>query len=269
MHNVDKHSWDIRKKIEQMGYSGMKNKPKYIRWWIFAFVVFAFFVMLQVPAAWLISKFYKNNQILHNVSGNIWQGQADWRQGNLRGSLRWTTRPLDLLLLRAGAQLEIHSGHTHLEGVIGYGFGQKIMLRDFSGQIAPETLQHFAAWQWPNNPIQFEKISLNYQKEKGFYDADGQLQWSGGELTYSFAQRQERMSVPFLKGRLSDQQQRLTVDIHDQREQKMLNLQLDHSLMLDFQVTQRFLMNVPSYKGKAGLDTYVISSRQPLLQGGR
>jgi general secretion pathway protein N len=38
--------------------------------------------------------------------------------------------------------------------------------------------------------------------------------------------------------------------------------------MLDVQLTQRLLLNVPSYEGKAGLDTYVISSRQPLLQGG-
>jgi hypothetical protein len=37
--------------------------------------------------------------------------------------------------------------------------------------------------------------------------------------------------------------------------------------MLDVQLTQR-IINIPSYEGKAGLDTYVISSRQPLLQGG-
>jgi general secretion pathway protein N len=27
-------------------------------------------------------------------------------------------------------------------------------------------------------------------------------------------------------------------------------------------------MNIASYEGKAGLDTYVISTRQPLLKGG-
>ena len=55
--------------------------------------------------------------------------------------------------------------------------------------------------------------------------------------------------------------------MRDQREQKMMNLQLEPDLMLDVQLTQRFLMNVASYEGKAGLDTYVISSRQPLLAG--
>ena len=53
------------------------------------------------------SKFYKNNQVLQNVSGNIWQGQADWHKGNLRGSVSWRTRPWDLLLLRVGANVEV------------------------------------------------------------------------------------------------------------------------------------------------------------------
>lgn len=58
----------------------MNKKSKQITWWITGVVAFLIFVLLQVPATWLISKFYKNNQTLQNVSGNIWQGQADWRR---------------------------------------------------------------------------------------------------------------------------------------------------------------------------------------------
>ncbi|RJO38980.1 general secretion pathway protein, partial [Acinetobacter baumannii] len=71
-----------------------------------------------------------------------------------------------------------------------------------------------------------------------------------------------------LSGQLTDQNGQLQVDIRDQRNQKMANLLLDANMMLDVQLTQRLLLNVPSYDGKAGLDTFVISSRQPLLQGG-
>ena len=45
-------------------------------------------------------------------------------------------------------------------------------------------------------------------------------------------------------------------------------LELDQNLMLDVQLTQRLLLNIASYNGKAGLDTYVVSSRQPLFKGG-
>ncbi len=83
-------------------------------------------------------------------------------------------RPLDLLLLRAGANLEIYSANTKLEGVLAYGFGKKIMVRDLNGQIAPETLKSLANWQWPSNAIQLQEIDFNYKKEQGFDQVDGE-----------------------------------------------------------------------------------------------
>ncbi|MFE8306054.1 type II secretion system protein N, partial [Acinetobacter baumannii] len=127
----------------------MNKKSKQMTWWITGVVAFLIFVLLQVPATWLIAKFYKNNQTLHNVSGNIWQGQADWHKGNLRGSVSWRTRPWDLILLRVGANVEVHSGQTQLSGVVGYGLGKKIIVNQMQGQIAPETLKNIANWQWP------------------------------------------------------------------------------------------------------------------------
>ena len=122
----------------------MSSKPKTFKWLILAIVAFFIFVVLQVPAAWLISKFYKNNQVLHNVSGNIWQGSADWKKGQLRGSLNWQVRPLDLLLLRLGANVEVHSGNTKLAGVMAYGLTKTLVARNLEGQVAPETLKNLA-----------------------------------------------------------------------------------------------------------------------------
>ncbi|OTG81117.1 type II secretion system protein N [Acinetobacter sp. ANC 4648] len=246
----------------------MKNKSKQITWWIIGVIAFLVFVLLQVPASWLIAKFYKDNQVLQNVSGNIWQGQADWRKGNLRGSVAWKTRPLDLILFRLGANLDIHSGETQLHGIAAYGLGKKIIIKQMSGQIAPETLKSIVNWQWPTNAIQLTDIQFNLNKDQGFSDTAGTLQWAGGELIYTFGQRQDRMNMPSLAGQLKDESGKLQFDIQDQRSQKMANIGLDQSMMLDIQLTQRLLLNVPSYDGKAGLDTYVISSRQPLVQGG-
>lgn len=246
----------------------MITKPKSLTWWIFAISVFLIFVVLQIPAAWLISKFYKNNQVLQNVSGNIWQGQADWHKGNLKGSLSWKTRPLDLFLLRLGAEIEVHSGNTQLDGVVGYGFGKKIIIRNLNGQVAPETLKSVVDWQWPTNAIQLRDIHFNFKKEQGFAQAEGTLQWAGGNLVYSYAQRQERMTMPSLQGKLSDENSQLIFEMGDLHGQKLIALALDKDLMLNVQLTQRLLLNIPSYQGKAGLDTYVISSRQPLLKGG-
>ena len=239
-----------------------------MRWWILGFISLVIFIFLQIPATWLISKFYKDNQSLQNVSGNIWIGQADWQKGNLRGTVSWRTRPLDFILLRAAANVEIHSGQTQLQGVVGYGLGKNIIIKNITGQIAPDTLNNVVNWQWHANAIQLKDIQFKMNKDKGFSDVDGQLQWAGGELQYTMGQRQDRMSVPSLNGIFKDENTKLIIDLQDARGQKMANIVLDQGMMLDVQLTQRLLLNVPSYDGKAGLDTYVISTRQPLIQGG-
>ncbi|EPF69905.1 general secretion pathway protein N [Acinetobacter rudis CIP 110305] len=246
----------------------MKKKPKNMKWWVIAVISFLVFVLLQVPASWLISKFYKDNQVLQNVSGNIWQGQADWRKGEIRGSIVWKTRPLDLFLLRSAANVEINSGKTQLKAIMGYGINKKIIVKDLNGQISPETLKTLVNWQWPANPIQLKNVQFDFKKNLGFSSADGELQWAGGELIYTFADRQDRMNMPSLNGQLQDVDGKLQLNIQDQRKQKMANIMLDPNMMLDVQLTQRLLMNVPSYDGKAGLDTFVVSTRKPLMQGG-
>lgn len=239
-----------------------------MKWWVIAVISFLVFVLLQVPASWLISKFYKDNQVLQNISGNIWQGQADWRKGEMHGSVIWRTRPLDLFLLRSAANVEILSGNTHLKAIMGYKLNKKIIIKDLQGQISPETLKSFVNWQWPSNPIQLKDVQFDFKKNQGFSSVDGELQWGGGELVYRFAERQDRMGIPSLNGQLQDVDGKLKLDIQDQRKQKMANIMLDPNMMLDVQLTQRLLMNVPSYDGKAGLDTFVVSTRKPLMQGG-
>ena len=245
----------------------MAKTSKKLHWWLFALLTFVVFVLLQVPAAWLIAKFYKNNQSLHNVSGNIWQGQADWKQGQLRGTLTWSSRPLDLLLLRVAAQVQIDSGQTHVQGKVAYGLAKTLHIQQLNGEIAASTLQQLTQWQWPSSSIRLQEINLKYQKQHGFAAADGQLHWQGGNLQVPFSGRQERIDVPALQAQLKDQQNQLLLDVRDQREQKMLNAGLDANLMLDLQLTQRFLLNNPNYQGQAAMDSYVLSTRQPLLRG--
>lgn len=246
----------------------MKNKPKILRWCLFAGFTFLLCVLLQLPAAWLLAKFSPNKQLLHNVSGHIWSGQADWTRGQLRGSVKWQFRPLDILRLRAAANIQVHSGQSQFDAIVGYGLGKAIIVDSVTGQVAPETLKYVADWQWPANSIRLDDVSLTLKRDEGFTRAQGQIQWEGGPLVYQYLGRQERMDVPSLKANLAVADGKLIVDTKDQREQKMLNLALDHNFMLDVQLTQRLLMNVPSYQGKAGLDTYVLSTRQPLIRGG-
>ena len=242
----------------------MANK-RVFRIWLLSFVaLLTLFILLQVPASWLLNKFAPNLRMLHNVNGNIWHGQADWQVNQLKGTVHWTTRPWEMIRLRAAANITIHSGQTQLTGAIGYGLGKTIYIDGLNGKVSPDTLAQLMAWQWPSTSINVQDLALEYKKEQGFIDADGQLTWAGGTLQYLIAQRQERIDVPPLVARLSAAQNKLNLSVKDTQQQNMADLTLGADHMLDIQITQRFLLNAPSYKGQAGMDTAVITTRQPL-----
>ena len=73
---------------------------------------------------------------------------------------------MDLLLLRLGANIDLHSGNTQFSGVMGYGLNKTLTVKNLEGQLAPETLKKIADWQWPTNPIQFKELDFKYKKSK-------------------------------------------------------------------------------------------------------
>ncbi|MCH4248128.1 type II secretion system protein N [Acinetobacter populi] len=242
----------------------MTNKKR-IRFWAILFIaLFAVFIVLQVPAVWLLKKFAPDLRMLQNVSGNIWQGQADWNINELQGTVHWSTRPWELLRLRAASHLTIHSGQTQLQGVVAYGVAKNIYLQNFNGKISPETLATLVAWQWPSTSMNVKDLSLNYKRKTGFQSGEGQLSWSGGMLNYPIGQRFERIDIPPLVGEVSVEKEKLKLLVRDSQKQRMADMSIGADGMLDVQITQRFLLHSPGYQGKAGLDTAVISTRQPL-----
>lgn len=241
------------------------TKKRRVHLWLILFGgLLALFLLLQVPAAWLLKKFAPTQQQLHNVSGNIWQGRADWRMGNVHGTLNWRTRPWELLRLRLASDVQLQSGQTRLQGIASAGIGKRYQMRDWNGKISPETLTAMLPWQWPAASINVRDLALAYRATQGITDAAGQLSWAGGMLNYPMGQRLERIDIPPLLGNLSLQKDKLTLLVTDGRKQRMAELGLDRDRMLDVQLTQRFLMHAPAYQGKAGLDSAVITLRQPV-----
>lgn len=242
----------------------MANKRK-IRIWLIIFLsLSSLFILLQVPAAWLIHKFAPNLRALHNVNGNIWTGQADWTLNNVQGTVHWSTRPWEIIRLRLATNLKIHSGQTQIEGIVGYGITKKIYLNRINGKVSPDTLAQLLPWQWPTTQINIQDTNIVYKKDLGFEHAEGQLTWAGGSLLYPMGQREERIDIPPLVADLSAEQNKFKVLVKNTQQQRMADFIIGQDGMLDVQITQRFLLNSPGYKGQAGLDTAVISTRQPL-----
>ncbi len=245
-----------------------KDKPTW-RWWIFAAVLLLSFIVLQLPAAWILARVSPNNPFLENVSGNIWHGQGDWHYQNVQGVVSWQVRPWMLLLLRVSADVEIQTGDTHLQGIITHS-AHRFELKGVSGQVDAGTLQTLLPWQWPSAPVLFKDVSLVKHDKTGFSDISGQLNWGGGVLGYPFEGHTERATLPVLRGELSQDKDRLHLAMTNEQKERMGDFYLAGNsaslkeAMIDVQLTQRLLINVSGYKGQAGLDTAVISLRQPL-----
>lgn len=248
-------------------------------WWLIGLVLFALFAVLQMPAAWVVEKYAPNSPYVQHVSGNLWQGSAIWQlpisAKPLTGAVTWSWQPWQLFLGKIGADVEINTGQTRLEGQVKVG-RNAWQVDDMSGKIAPETLASVVDWQLPNTPIQVNAVSLQRKTgsestASGFSDADGQLTWVGGEIAYPSGGKVFYITMPPLRAQLSAEQKNnknlLHINLLNNQDKRLGDLYIDGDNMLDVSLTQRLLENMPEYKGKAPQDTPVVSVRQPLLSG--
>jgi general secretion pathway protein N len=100
--------------------------------------------------------------------------------------------------------------------------------------------------------------------DNGWQDADGQLNWAGGLLGYPTEGRIERANLPPMVAKLTAQDGRLQIDLTNTQQERMGNVYLSKDKMVEVQLMQRLLLNVEGYHGQAGLDTAVVTTRQPL-----
>ena len=274
--------------MSQVPTSSYKRPRKL--WWLFGFVLFALFAVLQMPAAWLLEKYAPDTPYVQHVSGNLWQGSAIWQlpvsATPLTGAAEWSWQPWHLLLGKLGAEVDISSEQTRLNGQVKVGTSSW-QVQNMSGKIAPETLASVVDWQLPNTPIQVNNVSLKRQSAAnaaasnssensgknvaGFSEASGQLTWVGGEVGYPSGGKVFYITMPALRAELSAEQKNnknlLHINLVNNQDKRLGDLYIDGDNMLDVSLTQRLLENMPEYKGQAPQDTPVVSVRQPLLDG--
>ena len=273
--------------MPQISASSHKRPRKL--WWLVGLILFALFAVLQMPAAWLLEKYAPETPYVQHASGNIWQGSAIWQvplsKTPLIGAADWSWQPWHLLMGKFGAEVDISSEPTRLNGQVKIG-SSAWEVKGISGKIAPETLANIVDWQLPDTPIQVNNVSLKRQSGSavadaannnssknlpGFSQASGQLTWVGGELGYPSGGKVFYLTIPSLRAELSHEQKNnrnlLHVNLVNNQEKRLGDLYIDGDNMLDVSLTQRLLENMSEYKGQAPQDTPVVSVRQPLLNG--
>lgn len=254
--------------------SPSQKRPRKL-WWLIGAVLLVGCVLVQMPAAWIVQKYAPDSPYLQHVSGNLWQGSAIWQvpqaQSALSGAVDWTWQPWKLLVGRLGAEVTVTSGKsTRLNGDVNIG-RSGWSVADMSGKISPDTLAAVVDWQLPDAPIQVNALSLDSEQQRGFVQADGQLTWVGGELGYPSGNKTYQITLPAMRAELSAEQKGekslLHASLLNNQDKRLGDFYLDTDNMLDVNLTQRLLENMPEYKGEAPQDTPVVSVRQPLLSG--
>lgn len=274
--------------MPQISASSHKRPRKL--WWLIGLILFALFAILQMPASWLVEKYAPDTPYVQHVSGNLWQGSVIWQMPvsatPLTGTAEWSWQPWHLLLGKLGADVDIHSEQTRLNGQVKIGTSSW-QVANMSGKIAPETLASIVDWQLPNTPIQVNNVSLKRQSGSnasdtgadnasntnpaGFTQADGQLTWVGGDVGYPSGGKTFYITMPVMRAELNAEQKNnknlLHINLLNNQDKRLGDLYVDGDMMLDVSLTQRLLENMPDYKGQAPQDTPVVSVRQPLLTG--
>ncbi|WP_227498091.1 type II secretion system protein N [Moraxella macacae] len=245
----------------------IRPKKPTLLWLLLGLILLCLFLLLQLPANWLVQKFIPDNPYLQQVSGNLWQGQANWQvdetgQKTLAGTLVWQWQPWHLLTGNIGMTVTVQSGSTNIQGSVKFD-KNTIWLNDFKGKISKDTLASFANWQLPDAPIILENLALK-KNELGFSDVTGDLSWAGGMLRYPMGGRTYPIDLPTMQGKLNAEKQRLHLAINTPQGQRLGDFFVDNDNMLDVELTQRLLKHMPDYQGQGADDSVVISLRQPL-----
>ncbi len=249
------------------------------RWWLLGAIVLMGAVFIQMPALWLLNQFAPNSPYIQQVSGNVWRGSAVVQlaapssaalNSPLLAAVAWRWRPSALLLGKMAADIELTSGQTRLQGQVKRGLTQW-QLDDLSGKVDKQSLATLVDWQLPDTAIQVNGLSATLKEGVGFQKVTGQLTWVGGELGYPSGGKVYSILLPPLRADLSQESRNGAEVVHanvvDNNRKRLADLYLDNQGMLDVNLTQRLLENMPTYKGSAPADTAVISVRQPLFKG--
>ena len=256
----------------------LESRPTKL-WWLVGLVLFCLCLVIQLPAQWLVQKFMPNNPYLQQISGNLWQGQANWQlmtqpTAPLAGTVNWQWQPWYLLTGKLGMAVTVRSGNSALDGQVKIG-KQAWQLQQINGNVTPDTLKQLLTWQLPDTSIKLKDISIEKDKV-GYQAASGTLQWAGGETGYSSGGKIYRINLPTMQGNLmvdkaknsanvvNNAGQRLHLALTTVQSQRLADLYLDNDNMLYVALTQRLLKQMPDYKGQSADDSIVVSLRQPL-----
>lgn len=242
---------------------------------LIAVIALLFFLLAFIPAkfAWnLLPETTKSDFPLavEEVGGTVWDGYVvgTFSSGMLPGptALSWEFKPLRLLLADLAVAVSAEHSAFDIEGTLRSGlFGGK-GVQNLNGEVSADLANQFLEQMGAkvSGVLNLRDLTLAFADEMKVADADGQIEWPGGPVSYNDRGMQQNIEVPALLGNVEQQDGGLRMAVTEQKGQGLLGeLTLDGPI--GGVVVFKRVMRLVGMGNPEDEDAVLVQLQQPLF----
>lgn len=240
------------------------QEAKAYNWVLLASILLVFALILQMPARIIANFLPKDIRALCSAwGGTLWTGQVNSQMTGTQSQLRWSIRPISLLTLKLGFDVEVLTGHSQVQAQLALGMSGWYLKAE-QGNLSPIDIQPFLSnWQLPSHPIIITQLNIQHQQQN-WQNSQGLLTWQAGAVDYVLNGQRQHLNLPPVALKLSGQQQSLIMSLQDEAQTVNLATFTITGETIESRLTQRLLSYAPNYRGVAEPDAIVVTASQPL-----
>lgn len=240
------------------------QEAKAYNWVLLATILLVFALILQMPARIIANFLPKDIRALCSAwGGTLWTGQVNSQMTGTQSQLRWSIRPISLLTLKLGLDVEVLTGHSQVQAQLALGMSGWYLKAE-QGKLSPIDIQPFLSnWQLPSHPIIITQLNIQHQQQN-WQNSQGLLTWQAGAVDYVLNGQRQHLNLPPVALKLSGQQQSLIMSLQDEAQTVNLATFTITGETIESRLTQRLLSYAPNYRGVAEPDAIVVTASQPL-----
>ncbi|MCG8668433.1 MAG: type II secretion system protein N [Pseudomonadales bacterium] len=191
-----------------------------------------FFTIALFPAglAWnLVPKSVSQGLPLKvkEVGGTLWDGYivGKTNSGPVRGQhvFSWDLSPLSLLMADLSTDLHAEGDDYKLKGTAHYGaFGKGFSDLNGSVDIAlvNDLLKQFGAKA--SGELKIQDVTLEFGSGKTVNEANGEILWAGGPVTYKDGRRSKNIELPAVQGTLTQNEGAVQLSVVERKSKNKL-----------------------------------------------
>lgn len=187
-------------------------------------LVYGLGMFVFMPLSWLVPKLeaplLDRGITIENPAGTLWKGQARIRVRGLgMANLHWTVLTSRVLLLKLPIVFNVENKDLSLDGMANASF-DGLFINSLNGYVDESAVDDLYAPYGVtlSGRLRLNSVSASMGWDKSLGDIEGELTWSGGEITLPMLSQQGSFEVPMMVGQLDSNDAQWSLDVVNQTE---------------------------------------------------